>query len=218
MSAQQLLLLAGAAMVGLMALRLFRLSRGLEPSFEGTPRLLFRIAFLILPPIALGAAIDPSPASGPLRGTSDIPLYIVALILVAIPIWIAALLVRTSVHGPSRRVLLIALIGSDPSQGDLPVDPPVTARLAESLAVVDTANAAFPRGPAFPEQIHRPDFREAWDALDAATVVLESQIADDRRLGLGVASIAADTAQDARSRLNTLRRLAADRVPVPATT
>ena len=52
------------------------------------------------------------------------------------------------------------------------------------------AQRGFPRGLAFPGQVDRADFREAWDALDGATRTLEGDIADDRRLGLGIATAA----------------------------
>jgi soluble lytic murein transglycosylase-like protein len=89
-------------------------------------------------------------------------------------------------------------------------DQPLTAPLAESQSFVDVANAVFPRGPKFPAQVDRPDFRAAWDALDAATRTLEGRIADDEGRGLGVASSATASAEDARGRLETLRTLASD--------
>lgn len=87
----------------------------------------------------------------------------------------------------------------------------MTAKLAESVALVDRANAVFPRGHDFPLQIDRSSFRFAWDALDAATGTLEGRIADDHRIGLAVASAAVATADDARSRLDTLRSHAISR-------
>jgi hypothetical protein len=86
----------------------------------------------------------------------------------------------------------------------------MTVKLAESAARVDRANAVFPRGSDFPAEISRAGFRDAWDALDAATGTLEGRILDDRGLGLAVASGATAIATDARSRLDTLRRLALD--------
>ena len=68
----------------------------------------------------------------------------------------------------------------------------------------------FPRGLAFPGQVDRADFHEAWDALDDATRSLEGGIAADRQLGLGIATAASATALDARGRLDTLLRLAND--------
>jgi len=106
--------------------------------------------------------------------------------------------------------MLLALVGREADLDDLPFDPPVTARLAESVALVNRANLVFPRGPEFPAQIERSGFRASWDSLDAATTTLEDRIAEDRRLGLGVASDVMATAKDARSRLDTLRRLAVE--------
>jgi hypothetical protein len=90
----------------------------------------------------------------------------------------------------------------------VPRNPPLTSRLAESVTSVDRANQAFPRGVAFPAEIDRAGFRGDWDALNGATQALEGQIAEDRQLGVGVASAATAAAEDARSRLNTLQRLA----------
>ena len=85
----------------------------------------------------------------------------------------------------------------------------MTAKLAESVVVVDRANARFREAPG-----SRPGlpagFRDDWDEPDVATRTLEGRIDDDYRLGLSVASTARATASDARSRLDTLRRLALD--------
>ena len=71
----------------------------------------------------------------------------------------------------------------------MPFDPPLTSELAESVALVNRTNAAFPRGPTFPEQIDRPDFRTAWAGLEGATRTLEGQIAGEREHGLEIASL-----------------------------
>ena len=84
----------------------------------------------------------------------------------------------------------------------------MTANLAASVTAVNAANAVFPRGPQFAAQIDRAGFRDDWEALDGATRTLEAQVADDRRLGLGVADAANATVWDARTRLETLRQLA----------
>jgi hypothetical protein len=102
------------------------------------------------------------------------------------------------------------LTGGEADPYDVPFDPPITAKLAESVGLVDRANAAFPRGVGFPTQIDRSGFRGDWEALDGATRSLEDRIAADFRLGLAVASGARVTAADARSRLDTLRRLAVE--------
>jgi len=67
----------------------------------------------------------------------------------------------------------------------------------------------FPRGREFSEEVDRAGFRTAWDSLQAATARLEGDIADEHRLGRPVASAAMASAADARSRLDTLRSLAA---------
>jgi hypothetical protein len=135
-----------------------------------------------------------------------VPLYGVMLGGLTVLMWIAALVVGR-VAGRTRR-LLLALVGNEGDADVIPVDPPITARLAESVAFVDHANAVFPRGLEFPHQVDRPGFRADWTTLDAATRTLEGVISNDFRIGLGVASAATATAADARSRLNTLRGLA----------
>jgi hypothetical protein len=121
---------------------------------------------------------------------------------------IAALLVGQVTHGRSGRIVRFALVGNAGDPHDMPTDPPMTPTLAESVATVEKANAAFPRGLEFPTQIARTGFRDDWKTLEASTLTLEGQIAEDRRLGLGVAKAASVTAWDARTRLETLRQLA----------
>ena len=203
-SIYQLLVLAVAAMTLLATLRLVRVHYGRTPLPDGRGRLLFMLAFVLGPSIALGALMQPAGATGPLAGLSSVPLYTLFLAGLVILMWVAALVVSLAPPSRARRMLVLALMGSegDPLEE---ADPPLTARLAESMALVDRTNAVFPRGPQFQAQVERSGFRPAWDALDAATRVLESQMADDYRLGLGVGSAAATTSRDARSRLNTLR-------------
>jgi hypothetical protein len=210
MSLLQLLILAIAAMIGLAALRLTRVHFGRTPLPDGRGRLPFFLAFVAVPPIALAFLLDPTATEGPLRGGPSVLPYVAILAGVWIVIWAAALIVSLVVPGRWRPLVLLALVGREADLDDLPFDPPVTAALAESIALVDRANTVFPRGPEFPTQIERSGFRASWDSLDAATTTLEGRIADDRRLGLGVASDAMATAKDARSRLDTLRRLAID--------
>jgi hypothetical protein len=209
MPAPQLLLLAIAAMLGLASLRLARVHFGREPHPEHMR--LFLLAFVLVPPIALGALIQPGPER--LGGIAWVPLYAVMLAGLAVLMGIATLIVERVVPGRSRPVLKLALVGSQGDPDDVPFDPPVTARLGESVAIVDRANAVFPRGSDFPAQVDRAGFRYAWDTLDAATATLESRIAEDRALGTAVASTVTATARDARSRLTTLRGLAVDRGP-----
>ncbi|MHB8460181.1 MAG: hypothetical protein ACYDB6_08955 [Candidatus Limnocylindrales bacterium] len=207
----QLLVIAIAATIGLAMLRLAREHVGRTPLPEGRRRLAFMLAFLILPPIALGSLIEPATAAGQAGGIAWVPLYIVLLTVLAVLMWIVALIVRLVAPGRSGRLLLVALGGTERDPEEVHVEPPLTAELAESMALVERTNAAFPRGAEFPAQVDRPGFRFAWDSLDAATATLEGHIADDYRLGVGVASAATATARDARSRLDTLRGLAVGR-------
>jgi hypothetical protein len=124
--------------------------------------------------------------------------------------WLAAVIIDRLTASRTGQLIRLALVGSE---GD-PIDSgltPVTARLSESIGLVARANAVFPRGLEFPKQIDRSGFRDDWNRLDDATRTLEGQIADDHRLGLGVSSSATILAEDARSRLETLRRFAGDR-------
>ena len=192
----QLLVVAIVAMAGLAALRLVRVNAKRTPLPEGPGRTLFLAAFVLLPPIALG-------------GPGAIVTYVVVLGAVVVLMWVAAVVLdrlTTSRYGQLAR---LALVGGESDPVDRR-DTPVTIALTESIGSVAKANAAFPRGTAFAGQIERSGFREDWDALDGATKVLEARIAEDHRLGLGVASAATALAGDARSRLDTLRRFAGD--------
>jgi hypothetical protein len=206
MSLLQLIILGVASMFGLASLRIARVHFGREPHPES--RLLFIVAFILLPPIAIGALTQP--ATNQLRGVAWLPLYGAIVVALAIVMWVAALVAGFVAPGRSRPLLLLALVGSQGDPEDVPFDPPVTAALAESTVRVDRANAIFPRGPEFPAEINRAGFRNAWDALDDATGTLEGRILEDRGLGLAVNSGATAIATDARSRLDTLRRLALD--------
>ncbi len=208
MSALQLLILAVVAMAGLATLRLARVHVGRTPFPEGRGRRLLTLGFLVAPPFALGMLIGPVATAAALRGVLTVPPYLAILAALEILLWITSLVVRRVAHGRSRALLLIALVGNEGDREE--VDAPVTARLAESVGLVERANAVFPRGPEFPAQVERAGFRGDWDNLEAATATLEGRIADDHRLGLGVASAATATARDARSRLDTLRGLALD--------
>jgi hypothetical protein len=204
----QLFVLAVAAMVGLAAMRLIRVRLGRVPHPAGWARLPFIIAFLLVPPIVLGLLLEP--AAGIFGGIAWVPMYAALLVIVALGMWIAAQVVRNLAPRRSRPLLLLALVASEGEHVDDGFDPPLTVPLAESQSFVDVANAVFPRGTEFPTQVDRPDFRAAWDALDTATRRLEGRIADDERRGLGVASSAMASAEDARGRLETLRRFASE--------
>ena len=204
-----LFVLAVVAMIGLAILRLVRVRMGRTALPEGKARALFLIAFVVLPPVALKAVLQPS--SGPALGVLTwVPMYGLLLALVLVLMTIAAMIVERVVHSRWRRPLMVALAGSEGDPEDVPFDPPLTTRLTECMALVDRRNAVFPRGLAFPGQVDRADFHEAWDALDDATRSLEGGIAADRHLGLGIATAASATALDARGRLDTLLRLAND--------
>jgi hypothetical protein len=206
MSTPQILVLAAVAMVGLAILRVTRVQAGRDPLPEA--RRLFYLLFIVVPPVALAAAIDSE--AGAIGGVAALPVYGLMLAGLAILMWVVALIVPRVAPGRSRAWLLVALTGSEGDPEDVPYDPPVTARIAESVALVTRANDAFPRGPEFPIQVERDGFRSAWEALDTAIQRLETEIVDDHRLGLAVASSALRVARDARSRLDTLRRLASD--------
>ena len=200
------LILAIAAMIGLAALRVIRAHLGREPHPDGKARLPFILAFLIVPPVALGTLFQS--AGGQFGGVSWLPLYVAGVAVLAILMSITAMIVRLA-PVRSRPLLLMALNASKVTPA-MKVDPPLTARLAASRTLVDAANAVFPSGAAFPTHIDRADFRRSWDSFDDVTRVLETQIAEDETLGKGAASSATATAGNARSRLETLRRLAAE--------
>lgn len=202
---QYLVLLAVASMAILAVARVVRVHLGRTPFPDVRGRFLLVFAFLVGPPIVAGAVFA---GEGPLGGFSSVPAYLLVVLALATLMACGALVAHFVAPGRSRPLLLLALVGREADPDDAPFDPPATPRLAESAALVDRANAAFPRGSEFPAQIDRPGFREDWNALDAATATLEGRIADDGRLGVAVASGARATATDARSRLDTLRRLA----------
>jgi hypothetical protein len=193
----QLVVLGIVAMAGLATLRVVRFQGGRTPLPDRRGRRLFLLAFVVVPPIALG-------------GIGALPMYVAIIAVLAFLMWMAALLAGQVATGRSGRLVQVAFGGPEGDPYRVRAEPAVTAQLAESVRVVERANSAFPRGPAFPAQISRAGFRGDWDVLDGATRSLEGRIADDHRLGLAVASAAASTARDARSRLDTLRRLAVD--------
>jgi hypothetical protein len=215
MSILQVFVLAVAAMIGLAALRVVRVHFGRTPLPQERGRRLFMLAFVVGPPLAVHALIDPS--NGLLGGLGSIPLYLVFLAALMIAMAIAVLMVRTLAPGRSHRLIVLALIGSEGDSEAVPFDPALTPDLAENVRLVDKSNAVFPRGREFPLQIDRAGFRFAWDALDSATSALEAGIADEFRLGVAVGSRATATAADARNRLDTLHRLALDHGQVWAT-
>ena len=213
---QQVFLLAVVAMIGLALLRLARVHRDHSPLPEGRGRTVFLVAFLVVPPFVLGALSRMAAGQDPVGGIAWVPLYVPIVAGLALLMVIAAIVVEIAAPRRSRRLLLVALIGSEGDPNSLAFDPPVTTKLVETMALVDRRNAAFPRGREFAAEVDRAGFRSDWDALDSATHALEGRMAEDRRLGLGVASQAVATALDARTRLDTLGRLATDRGPAAA--
>ena len=193
----QLIVLGIVAMAGLAMLRVIRVHRGLTPLPDGRGRRLFLLGFVVVPPIALA-------------GIGALPMYVAIVAALAILMWIASQVIGLVANSRTSWLLRLALAGRQENLDDVRKDPAVTAALAESVRVVDRANAVFPRGPAFPVEVSRAGFRDDWDVLDGVTRTLEDRIADEHRRGLAVGSAATRTASDARSRLDTLRRLAGD--------
>jgi hypothetical protein len=204
----QLFIVGVVSMTGFAILRVIRVRGGHDPLPEGLGRTAIILGFLFIPPLVLGAVLQPPPGGAPLGGIFWVPVYALVLGLLKVLMVLAAALVEGVAKGHTRQVLLIALLGNEGDVDRIAFNPPVTARLAERMALVDRTNAAFPRGVEFPAQVDRSDFVSAWDALDGATRSLEEQIAGDRKLGLGVASDATRTANDARARLLVLRGIA----------
>jgi hypothetical protein len=210
MPLQQLFVLAVAGMVFLAAMRVVRVQFGRTPHPEGLAKLLFVLAFVSLPPLGLGLLADQGGARGILTGLLWVPVYSIMLVGLLLVMRVAAEVVAVVTPRRPRRVLVLALAALEGDRNDVPYDPPVTPGLAAIVALVDRNNGVFPRGAAFRDEIDRVGFRASWDALDAATARLEAAMAEDHRLGRGVASAVTATARDARGRLDTLRQLAVD--------
>ena len=213
----QLLVLAAIAMAVLVVVRVLRARMGRSPHPDGRARTPFILAFLLLPPIALSFIMGGVTTPTIMRAIGWVLPFVILVgglsILMSV---IAPYFGRLAPRG-IRPTLVLALSGRELDPDDAPFDPPVTTALATNMASVRRANDVFPRGTEFPGQIEREGFRYAWDELDAVTSTLEGQIADDRRLGLPVASVARVVAADARSRLDTLQRLYAESGQVWAT-
>jgi hypothetical protein len=200
-------LAAVAAFAGFAALRIFRVRSQRDPP-GGWRRVGMVAAFLLVPPLVLQVLVAPKSGPGAVDAASAVILYIAAVVALWLLAWLAALVVARVAPVERRPMLLLALIGRDTS-GIVQFDPPMTSALSADVERVETLNAAFPRGATFMGQASLPGFRSRWEALDAATRSLEDRIAEQRRLRLGVAERAIETASDARSRLDTLRRDAA---------
>ncbi len=207
MSLLQLSLLALIAMIVLAVARSVRDRAGRTPFPEGNGRRFLIVAFLVVPPIAISELLYPS--AGSVSAVASLPIYLLALVVIATVMATVVLTVGFVLPHRSHRNLRVALMGDEGDVDDMARDPRLTEVLADNVSAVDRTNAVFPRGPDFAAQVDRPGFRSAWEALSAATVTLEGHIADDHRRRQPVAEQALDTAADARSRLDTLRRLAA---------
>jgi len=201
-----LVVIAIALPIALAAWRLIRVHGGKEPQPEGWPMRLLMLAAFFAPPIVLQFVL-PASDKTQLDGVTSVIVYVFLLLVLWLVMWTAARLVARFAPVSWRSSALLALAG-EATLGDVPFDPPMTEALNDGVALVDARNEAFPRGREFIDQVDRPGFRAAWDALDAATRALEGLIADAMRLRTGVAERATTTAADARGRLDTLRRAA----------
>jgi hypothetical protein len=192
-----------AAILAFVILALIRLDRvrSHRETFTSGQQAVFVAAFLLVPPIVLQTLLNPKGVDA----ASATILYIGVVIVIWVLESVAGLLVARFAPEHRRQMLLMALIGRDTS-GFVPFDPPLTEQLAADVTAVDRANAAFSRGTGFLAETHRAGFAADWQALDEATRALESGIAEQRRLRLGVSEQAIDVAADARGRLDTLRR------------
>jgi hypothetical protein len=199
-----LLLLVLAALAALAVGRVIRVRTGHEPQPDGGRMIVLAIFAFLVPPIALQTLLVPVPTKGQLDGVSATMLFGVLVLGFFVAMWIAARVTAKFAPANLRPLLLLALSG-DETPANMPFDAAMTGSLLEGTALVDTRNAAFPRGRDFLDQVNRPDFRAAWDSLDAATKNLEAGIAEAGRLHLGVAPRASQTATDARARLDVLR-------------
>ena len=150
-----LIVLGVVAMAGLATLRVLRVHQGRTPLPDGRGRRLFLLGFVVIPPVLLGALTQTAPPANQLSGLGAVPTYVVIIGALAILMWIASQVVGVVAHGPTSRLVRVALAGHEGDPYAARVDAPVTANLAESVVVVDRANAAFPRGAGFPSQVSR---------------------------------------------------------------
>ena len=186
---QQVFLLAVVAMIGLALLRLARVHRDRSPLPEGRGRTVFLVAFLVVPPFVLGALSRMAAGQDPVGGIAWVPIYVPDRGRARAP------------HGDRRH--------RRRDRGTPPVPTPAARRAdrqrgRSELARVRSAGDDQARGERwrsstagtprsreaveFAAEVDRAGFRSDWDALDAATHALEGRMAEDRRLGLGVAS------------------------------
>src|SRR5687767_13200994 len=102
----QLFVLAIASVAMLAVVRLARVRLGRSPLPDGRAKWLFRVAFVLIPPIALGALFQTTTSSGPLRGIAWVPVYAMMVVAILSAMWIAAVIVQLIVRGRARPVLL----------------------------------------------------------------------------------------------------------------
>src|SRR4029079_6798768 len=137
------LILAGiVAMAGLATLRVVRFRRGLTPLPDIRGKRLLLLAFVVVTPVVVG-------------GIGALPMYVAIIAVLAIAMWIAAQVVGMVTNSRAGRLIQVALAGREEDKYAVRADAAVTAELAESVRIVDRANAAFPRGAAFPTQVSR---------------------------------------------------------------
>jgi len=166
------------------------------------------VAALLGPVIAFFLFAGSTPKTGQADAVAASVMYLLAFVLFLVAMAVVASIVERFAPLSMRPTLLLALVGKEASSFDVRVDPPITPELKQRVALVDAANGVFPRGQAFLGQSDLPGFEAAWTSLDGATRELEGLISDSFTSGTSVARIASDTAADARSRLETLRRAA----------
>lgn len=210
MSLTLIAILTAVAVLALFALmRVARVRAGREARPDGLAMVALVVAALFVPVIAFFMLVGSTPKTGQADAVAASFTYLLSFGLLLVAMAVVASLVARYAPPSVRPTLLLALVGKEASALDVRVDPPITPELRERVALVDTANSAFPRGGAFLTQTDLPGFEAAWNSLDGATRDLESLISASIAAGTGVASVATATATDARSRLETLRRAAA---------
>ena len=154
MSFQVLLVITAFLVLGALAVfRVIRVRSGREAQPEGWRMWVLDVAFLIVPPILLQVLVAPK-GPGQMDGVASVLTYGVALILGWLAMWVAAVLAARYAPHRWRHTLLIALSGSDNSAAVVS-DPPMSTALTAEVELVDTRNAAFPRGSAFLDQVRQ---------------------------------------------------------------
>jgi hypothetical protein len=203
------ILTAAAVLALFAAMRVIRVRSGREARPDGLAMIALVVVALLGPVVAFFMLVGSTPKTGQADAVGASFTYLLAFVLLLVVMAIVASLVGRFAPISMRPTLLLALVGKEASSLDVRVDPPITPELRQRVALVDTANQVFPRGRAFLAQTELPGFEAAWTSLDGATRELEGLITDSIAAGTGVARVATDTATDARSRLETLRRAAA---------